>query len=192
MSTRTVISSVQNLKIGGDVREWNELIENHGKSIYSFCRNLARNQHDADDLYQETFLKAVEMGHRIDFDNNPKSFLISVAAGIWKNRNRKLLWRQNIAPTDSLDSDEKAERIPKAGRTPEDIVINRELCQMVRQASNELSDKLRIPLYMFYTAEMSIEEIASALKLPKGTVKSRLHKARQAVKHNLEVNYEEF
>lgn len=49
-----------------------------------------------------------------------------------------------------------------------------------------LEDKFKIPIIMYYTAELSLEEISKALKIPKGTVKSRLHKARQIIKKELE------
>ena len=50
----------------------------------------------------------------------------------------------------------------------------------------ELKEKYRIPVYMYYSAEMSLEEIADALNIPKGTVKSRLHTARTIIGKKLE------
>ena len=61
----------------------------HGKSIYSFCRHLTENAADADDLYQETFLKAAELCHKINKSQNPRAFLIRISAGIWRNSLRK-------------------------------------------------------------------------------------------------------
>jgi len=66
--------------------------------------------------------------------------------------------------------------------SPEDVVISNEINTKVQMAVETLSDKFKIPLYMYYTAEMSIADIASALKIPQGTVKSRLHKARETLK----------
>ena len=48
-------------------------------------------------MYQDIFLKALELEERIDYDNNPKSWLLSVALRIWKNRKRKYAWRRRIA-----------------------------------------------------------------------------------------------
>ncbi len=70
--------------------------------------------------------------------------------------------------------------------TPEEILILKERCEAIRTAADKLNDKLRIPLYMYYTADMSVEDIASALKIPQGTVKSRLYKARKTLKNVLE------
>ncbi|WP_304943677.1 RNA polymerase sigma factor [Vallitalea guaymasensis] len=81
-----------------DIAYLSDLVELQGKAIYGFCYNLTNKKNDADDLYQETFLKAMELCHKIDRNNNPKGFLISIAIGIWKNNCRKYAWRQRIAP----------------------------------------------------------------------------------------------
>ncbi|MGE5396675.1 MAG: RNA polymerase sigma factor [Chitinophagales bacterium] len=172
-----------------EVTELSDLIMLHGKAIYGFCYRLTKNQTDADDLYQETFLKAVELRHKIDKDNNPKGLLIAVAIGLWKNNRRKYARRQKLAPI--LEHRENVNYIPKDQTTPEDMVISNELRATIQNAADTLDDKLRIPLYMYYTAEMSNEEIARSLKIPLGTVKSRLYKARKALKSILELEVSE-
>ncbi len=168
--------------------ELSELVNLHGKAVYGFCRQLAKNSADTDDLYQETFLRALELCQKIDMDKNPKAFLISIAAKLWKNNRRKYAWRQKIAPTEELKDEGCNDYMFKNEATPEDIVMHNELKAIVQNAADTLSNKLKIPLYMYYTAGMSNEDIASALKIPPGTVKSRLHKARLALKNILEVN----
>lgn len=163
----------------------NELVKLHGKAIYGFCHKLTKNKADTDDLYQETFLKAMELCHKIDKDNNPKGFLISIAIGLWKNKRRKYAWRKKIAQIEHFKGDINNSYIFRDELTPEDIAISNELSVMIQTAAEQLNDKLKIPLYMYYTAEMSNEEIASALKIPLGTVKSRLHKARKVLKNTL-------
>jgi RNA polymerase sigma-70 factor (ECF subfamily) len=58
---------------------------------------------------------------------------------------------------------------------------------MIQAATDRLDDKLKIPLLMYYTAEISVDEVSLALRIPQGTVKSRLFKARKAMKKILEV-----
>jgi len=69
----------------------------YGKDIYSFCRSLVGSIQEAEDLYQDTFLKAIELNEKIDAAGNPKSYLLSIAVRIWKNRKRKYAWRKRIA-----------------------------------------------------------------------------------------------
>ncbi|BFH59571.1 RNA polymerase sigma factor [Paenibacillus azoreducens] len=170
-----------------EIDELNDLVKQHGKAIYGFCHKLTGNKADTDDLYQETFLKAMEMLHKMDASHNPKSFLISVAIQLRKNNRRKFAWRRRIAPT--VEFKEEVDKIcpPDGEASPENAVLSDELRGMIRDAADSLNDKLRIPLYMYYTAEMSVEEIASVLKIPPGTVKSRLFQARKAMKKILEV-----
>lgn len=171
-----------------DTEALSELIRQHGKAIYGFCYKLAGNKADTDDLYQETFLKAMEMLHQLDASQNPKSFLISIAVRLRKNKLRKWAWRQRIVPTAELG--EAVERVSGSDpeTTPEDAVLSRELRRVIHAAADTLSDKLKIPLYMYYTADMSVEDIAAVLKIPAGTVKSRLFQARKALKKRLEVD----
>lgn len=172
-----------------NIDELIELVQLHSKSIYSFCYKLTGNKEDTDDLYQETFLKAMELRHKMDASRNPKSFLIAVAIRLHKNHRRKLAWRHRIAPAAKLDeSAHLLIGVPAIEATPEDEVLSLELHTKLQEAAQQLNDKLKLPLHMYYTADMSVEEIAVALKLPSGTVKSRLHKARQEIKKVLEVD----
>ncbi|BBI33372.1 RNA polymerase sigma factor [Cohnella abietis] len=170
-----------------DIEELSDLVKQHGKAIYGFCYRLAGNKADTDDLYQETFLKAMEVRHKMDMNQNPKAFLISIAIQLRKNKRRKFAWRQRIAPTVVLN--EAADKICCTNEeiTPEEAVLSNELHSMIRAATDKLNDKLKIPLLMYYTAEMSIDEVSVALRIPPGTVKSRLFKARKAMKEILEV-----
>jgi RNA polymerase sigma-70 factor (ECF subfamily) len=174
------------------ITDLSDLVNLHGKAVYGFCHCLTKNKADTDDLYQETFLKAAELCHKIDKGNNTKGFLVSIAIGLWKNNRRKYARRQRIAPTEEFDQNISNDYIQNES-SPEYIVISNELRNIIQAAVKELDYKLRIPLYMYYTAEMSSEDIAHALKIPQGTVKSRLYKARRALKNILEVSgYEKF
>lgn len=176
-----------------DTSDLDVLIRLYGSTVYGFCYSLVKNRTDADDLYQETFLKAMELCYKIDMKNNPKGFLVSIAVRLWKNKSRKYTRRNRIAPFEELN--EAANLYITGENNPEDIVITKELRKRVQSAADVLNDKLKLPLYMYYTAGMSHEDIAAALKIPKGTVKSRLFKAREVIKNHLEMEaeaYEEF
>lgn len=171
-----------------DTDELIELVKLHGKSIYGFCYQLMGNKEDTDDLYQETFLKAVELRRKLDASRNPKAFLISIAIRLHKNHRRKLAWRQRIAPTAALDEAANKPGSFASEATPEEAVLSLELRTMLENAASQLDDKIKLPLYMYYTADMTVEEIALALGIPTGTVKSRLFKARKTMRQVLEVN----
>lgn len=163
-----------------------KFIKLQGADIYGFCCHLTQNKDKADDLYQETFLKAAERLEHIDISRNPKSFFISLAVGIWKNERRKYAYRQKIAPIAEQKEGVSAEMTASREAGPEEQVISEEACRFVRMETALLHEKYRLPVYMYYVAEMPLEQIAAALHIPKGTVKSRLHKARKLIRKGLE------
>lgn len=166
------------------VAEFEQFIETYERDVFTFCKYLAINQDTASDLYQETILAAFEMIARIDTTNNPKSFLLAIAAGKWKNMRRKIQRRQNIAPETPLEAWSNTSLL---GENPTaDAAQNAALQQAVHKAIAELKDKFRIPLILHYFDDYPTETIATICNIPTGTVKSRLHKARILVKKSME------
>lgn len=166
--------------------QFNQLLEEYGSSIYGFCCYLTRSQQEAEDLYQETWLKAWERCQRIEADSSPRGFLLSLAMGIWKNRRRKQERRQHIL-TQQTFTEEKAPAFPDMiSPFPEDRVIKKEQVTLLHQAILSMDDKWRIPLYLYYGQELPVKEIASLMKIPSGTVKSRLSKARELLRRQME------
>ena len=120
----------------------------------------------------------------IRYEDNPKSYLLSVAIRLWKNRVRKLAWRNRIAPQVGETTLEQ-----EGGATPdvsEKAVANEER-GMLWKAIDALDDRYRIPLLLYYMEEQSVAELAELLSIPQGTVKSRLHKARQLLEKEMDI-----
>ena len=157
----------------------------YGKDIYSFCRSIAPNLQEADDLYQDTFLKAMELIADMDYEKNPKSYLISIALRLWKNKKRKYAWRKRIA--DVLSGAD----VNAADLSPETELLQREETTLVRAAVNRLPERLKMPVLLYYMEDLPVAQIALILKIPAGTVKSRLHYARKLLERELEVVLDE-
>lgn len=174
-----------------DVRQLEQCIQEYGKDIYAFCSQLTGNRQEAEELYQDTFLKAVEMLEKIDSGRNPRSYLASIALRIWKNRKRKYAWRSRIAGTEELTEDNMPYTACAQEFSPEESVLLQELQLQVREAVAKLDDRYRLPIYLYYTLQLPIGQIGKILRLPQGTVKSRLHKARKLLKQELEVVLDE-
>ncbi|HBN56791.1 MAG TPA: RNA polymerase subunit sigma-70 [Lachnospiraceae bacterium] len=170
--------------------ELETLISDYGKDIYSFCCQITRSRHGADDLYQDTFLKMLEVKDRLDIKENPKSYLLSVAVNLWKNQTRKAAWRQRITGC-ACSVEESGLEVPSDEATAEEQMISQEEQVCVRRAVDALPEKYRVPVLLFYMEELKIYEIAGILKLPQGTVKSRLYKAKKVLKKELEVVLDE-
>lgn len=172
--------------------ELEQLITEYGGDIYSFCCCLTGSRQEADDLYQDTFLKAVEKKDILDAAGNPKSYLLSVAARLWKNQRRKAAWRKRIADVEQAGTEQAGtEQAGNAAREieenwPEHKLIREEARRMVRNAVSMLPDKMKVTVLLYYMEERSVEQIADILHIPRGTVKSRLHQARKILEKELE------
>ena len=168
-------------------KKMEEYIEEYGKDVYSFCVYLTRSRQDADDLYQQTFLVAFEK-NEIDETLKPVSYLLSIAANLWNNQKRKYLWRKKKANIIYFQ-EENLEQIAEDAQTVEEAMIKCDERELVRKAVDELPDKMRVVVLMYYMEDLSMEEIAKALGIPTGTVKSRLHQAKARLKERM-VGYE--
>ncbi len=169
------------------IQELEQVIAGEGKNIYSFCLQLTGSKHLADELYQDTFLRATEKIRKLDGEGNLRSYFLSIALMLWKNQKRKFAWRNRIAPVDSF-SEEMGEVI--GGE--EDVLgdcLREEQCRLVREAVSSLPEKYRVPILLYYMEEMSVAEVAGVMKIPPGTVKSRLRVARKRLESELEGYY---
>ena len=165
--------------------ELENYIYTYGKDLYSFCCHVTRSRQEADDLYQDTFLKMYEMGEKVVIRTNPKSFLLSVALNLYRNHKRKLSVRQRIIGV-SVAVDETTDSVVDEERGTEDLVVAKEECLLVREMVRKLPDKYRMPILLYYMEGVSIAEIAALLQMSENTVKTRMRRAKKILKERLE------
>ena len=169
------------------MKELERCIEVYGRDIYTFCLWLAKSGEHADDLYQDTFLTAIEVIDRIDSEVNIKSYLLSISIRIWKNRKRKWAWRNRIAPTAEMAEDFDVD----LAYEEKDRVLDDEKSAVIKSAIAALPEKYRVIILLYYMEEMPQDKIAAILHVPVGTVKSRLYAARKILKSGLEEYFDE-
>lgn len=167
------------------IQELEQIITLYGKEIYSFCLHLTKNRMTADELYQDTFLTVAEQTDKLNTDGNPKSYFLSVALKLWKNRRRKYAWRQRIAPSETRFENIQEHILGVKDDALQDY-LKKEQRQIVEQAVFKLKEKYRIPILLYYMEEMSVAEVADVIGIPQGTVKSRLSTARKYLESELE------
>jgi len=170
------------------VAELTDCVDVYGREVYAFCRHLTGSVADGEDLYQETFLTALEKLDKINIYQNPKSYLLTIAVHLWKNKKRKNARRRQLINFESVEqkTEEGVEAADLNNPLPEDAVMASELKERVRECVDSLADTYRIPICMYYIAQLSTKEIAAVLKLPEGTVKRRLFTGRKQIKERLE------
>ena len=170
--------------------ELEKYIYAYGKDLFSFCCSVTGSRQEAEDLYQDTFLKMYEARERLMVEKNPKSFLMGVSVNLYRNRRRKYAIRRRILGAE-MSMEDAAASLSSGERETEEQVLYREECGLLRKLVKELPDKYRIPVLLFYMEELSLEEIAGIVHAPAGTVKSRLHRAKKILKQRLEDSHYE-
>ena len=169
--------------------EFERFVLKFGKDILRFCRMTAGDAEDGDELYQDTMLKLLENKKRLDYSQNTKSYALSTSIYLWKNKKKKYANRMRLVPIDSMD-EMSEEGYEVAGQdnavSPEHIVLQQNEVDMIQRFVASLPEKYRIPIYLYYSADMQINEVAEILGLPEGTVKSRMRKAKKQLKEKLE------
>lgn len=169
--------------------EFERFVLKYGKDILRFCRMSAGDAENGDELYQDTMLKLLEKKKKLDSAQDAKSYALSTSIYLWKNKKKKYANRMRLVPTDSMDEmlDEGYEISDyDNGTSPEHIVLQQNEIDMIQKLVASLPEKYRIPIYLYYSADMQINELSEILGLPEGTVKSRMRKAKQQLKEKLE------
>ena len=165
-------------------KEIEKCIDEFGTDIYRFCLKLCGDKEDAEDLYQQTFLKALETEWTLDWERNPRALFFSFAHNLLKSGRRKQARRNKLAPCS--DFDDETETVLHSEESIEEDYLQKELITEIRQIIQTLPEKFQVPLILFYFSDCPIEQIATIIKKPPGTVKSRLFKGRKLIKKGLE------
>ncbi|MAG31423.1 MAG: RNA polymerase subunit sigma-70 [Deltaproteobacteria bacterium] len=168
----------------GDEKAFEELITLHERRVYRLLYRMMGNKEDAEDLTQETFLSLHRHGHRFRAEARFSTFIYRVAANAALNRRRSL--GRGRTRVDKLKVRQKAgDDLPSSPRDPEDATHGAELSEHVRKALDGLSPSLRMPVILYDIEGLAYGEIAKVLGIAEGTVKSRIHRARQALREKL-------
>ncbi len=168
----------------GDDAAFEELMVRHERRVYRLLYRMMGNREDAEDLTQETFLSLHRYGHRFRAEARFSTFVYRVAANAALNRRRSL--GRSRARVEKLKHRQAAgDDLPSSPRDPEDSTLGAELSGQVREALNQLSPSLRLPVVLYDIEGLAYGEIAKVLKIAEGTVKSRIHRARLALRIQL-------
>ncbi len=170
--------------------ELSQCVDSCGDALYGFCLHLTGSRSDTDDLFQDSFLKALEKIDKIRFEDNPESYLMGIASRLWKNQLRKKSRRKQIIGLDSLEERQELgegfQLKESNGRTPEEMTIDHECNEKLMSYVRELKPTYRIIISLYYEAGKSVREISNILRIPQGTVKYRLSQARKVLRKKME------
>jgi RNA polymerase sigma-70 factor (ECF subfamily) len=168
----------------GDQSAFEALIRRHERRVFGLLMRMLGNRQDAEDVAQEAFLSLHRHGHRFRHQARFSTFVFRVAANAALNR-RRTLGRKNARIRQLKLRQEAGTDLPTTPRDPEAQVAGAEIQIQVQEALSRLPEDLRMATVLYDIEGLSYREIATVLKIPEGTVKSRIHRARSALRSRL-------
>ena len=158
--------------------EFTALVQRHSRFVFRVAYAVLLNTHDAEDVVQETFLKLYRNGgwrHA----NNEQAFLARVTWRVALDRRRAAKPAEPIGGSEPLPEQES----PQAG--PEQALVHANQHALIHAMIDALPDDLRLPLVLSATEELNSRQISSILRIPEGTVRTRLQRARQILRDKI-------
>lgn len=182
--------------LSGDAAAWEDIVRRYQRRIYNICYRFAGSAEDADDLTQEVFIKMYKTLNSYDVERGAfLTWVTTVTRNLLVDHFRK---GKHDRLTDSLDaslSNEEDSRTlgeqiqDRATLSPDEQVRSREMGETVHQALQKLSPELREAVILRDLQDMDYKEIAAVLKVPEGTVKSRINRGRAELARLLSRTY---
>ncbi len=162
------------------VPTWEQVASEHGRFLYGLAYRLTGNHHDAQDLVQEVLLR-VERGLATYQPGNIEGWLSRITTNAFLDRVRKQSRRPTVALPDEPD------RVIEGSPGADAELAQSELPDHLQALLNALSPEYRVPVVLKDVIGFSYDEIAEALDIPLGTVRSRIHRGRAQLRAALEL-----
>jgi RNA polymerase sigma-70 factor, ECF subfamily len=165
----------------GDFGSFEELAMPHFAKLYNFAHWLTQDRAAAEDLVQETYMKALRGFSSFQQGTNFRAWMYKIL------RNTFLTTKAGLKASVSLDIDDDKPAEPTVVETPESVLLARVELETIQNALEKLTVKFREIILLCDLEEMSYQEISETLGIPIGTVMSRLSRARKAMRELLTV-----
>ena len=173
-----------------DERAFTELIEQHGDRVFNVCFRYLGNRQEAEDMAQEVFINAFKSIDGFAGDSKLSTWLYIIASNVSKNRIKRLVVRRQGAKSEfdeeiGRSAAAAAVTAPSQPKRADDYVEGQQLEKIMQQAIAELDEDHRMLIVLRDIEELSYDEIVAITDLAEGTIKSRLHRARQALRKKM-------
>ncbi|MDA5111022.1 RNA polymerase sigma factor SigW [Brevibacillus thermoruber] len=170
----------------GDREAFAELIEIYKDKIFQLAYRMVGNREDAEDIAQETFLRVYANLHAYDESYKFSTWIYRIATNLCIDRGRKkrpdFSLDEEVEPGQGMDW---YSRLSSSEKGPEDKVVTQELQETVQDALSQLAPKYRSIMILRYIEDLSLQEISDIVKLPVTTIKTRIHRGREALRSKL-------
>ncbi len=176
----------------GDQQAYADLVDMYKDKVYYICYRTLGNSHDAEELAQDSFVRAYIHIEKYNMNMKFSSWLYRIAT------NACIDWLRKKKPDYYLDAEIAGtegltmySQVAASGELPEGKLETKELQVTVQTAISRLPEKYRTIIILKYIDELSLQEISDIVSLPVGTVKTRIHRGREALRKLLGGEYDE-
>lgn len=171
----------------GELGAFNELVKKYEKQVYNFAYRLTGNYDDANDVAQEAFLRVYNAIGSFRGDASFTTWLFRITTNVFLDDRKRARAHPHTSLDEQLEFEESsvARQIEDASPSPTAITEEKERAQILEDAIQSLPEYQRAMVVLYHSQQKSYEEIAEVMELPIGTVKSRLNRARLALKDKL-------
>lgn len=171
---------------------YEEVIQRNSETVYRLAYSLVRTRPDADDIYQEVFLRYVRKIPVFDSAEHEKAWFMRVTLNCCKN-----FWKSPwVRRRNAIGEEEIEQKVLNQGTVTKSADLTADLSmdenQYLIETVRQLPEKYRVVIHMFYYEELSVEEIAEITQSKASTVRTRLTRARRLLKGLLDEKGEDF
>jgi RNA polymerase sigma-70 factor (ECF subfamily) len=170
--------------LAGDAGAWEDIVRAYNRRIYNLCYRFTNSADNAEDLTQEVFIKVYRTLASYDVEKGAfTTWLTTLTRNLLvdhfrRSRMDRLTESIDAGRTEEDDSVSLSERLPDRGPSPADRLASQETQKMVQRALARISPDLREAVILRDLQDMDYKEISKVLRVPEGTVKSRINRGR--------------
>ena len=197
MEDTQVVNLIVRRAVAGDSNAWEDIVHRYNRRIYNICYRFSGSGDHADDLTQEVFIKIYKTLSSYDLERGAfMTWVTTMTRNLLVDHFRKT---KQDRVTDSMDAGISSEedsptlgdQLQDGGLLPDDIQRKRQVQELVHKGLQKLSPELREVLILRDLQDMDYRDIAVALKVPEGTVKSRINRGRAELARVLSRTYKQ-
>lgn len=170
----------------GDQNAFADIVNLYQHKLYQICYRMLGNKQEAEDIAQEAFVRAYTNLHTFDQKRKFSTWLFRIATNLCIDRIRKkkpdYYLDAEVAGTEGLDM---YSQIAADEQLPEEQLEQLEMQERIQYEISRLPEKYRSVIVLKYIEELSLQEIGEILDMPLGTVKTRIHRGREALRKQL-------
>jgi RNA polymerase sigma-70 factor (ECF subfamily) len=190
-----VVATLVRRCIAGDAGAWEQIVQQYHRRIYNICYRFAGSADDAQDLTQEVFIKIYRTLNSYDLERGAfMTWVTTITRNLLvdhfrKSKQDRITDSLDAAPSAQEDAMPLSDRIRDKAAPPDARMQSLEAGEAVHRAIQKLSPELREAVILRDLQDMDYREIATVLKVPEGTVKSRINRGRAELARLLQRTY---